>query len=302
MFDDLRVVLSATLDAYQVARREVLSLSMPLLRLGPQVPYRPQGRDYVVFHTWRPGWLEVDAADASALLEGSPGPELAAALAARGWTQPGEVDLDAVVSRATSDFPALQNPTELRRFLDVVRARRPRVVVEIGTAAGGLFYSLARVAAPDATLVAVDLFPTQREDAVCDLLPAFAARTQSVHVLRRSSLARSTRDELRAILPGPIDLLIVDGDHTYGGTKSDFEMYSPLVGPGGLVAMHDITVFPHNSGQDFETGVFWDELAASRETTTIVDEDGVPGIRSQLHLPDASRRRAAFGFGLVPIA
>ena len=104
------------------------------------------------------------------------------------------------MQRATSDFPALQNPIELRRFLDVVAARRPRVVVEIGTAAGGLFYALARVAAPDATLVSIDRFAGPHDDAVCDLLPALGARTHAIHVLRRSSLARSTRDELRALL------------------------------------------------------------------------------------------------------
>ncbi len=37
------------------------------------------------------------------------------------------------------------------------------------------------------------------------------------------------------------DILVIDGDHTYEGSKKDFEMYSPLVKKGGYILMHDIT-------------------------------------------------------------
>lgn len=302
MLEHVRITTAATLTAYQVARRNVLSHCTALLRLPAPPPYRTPARDYVAFHAWRPGWLELDAAGVAALGAGRPSDAVAAELAARGWTSAGTVDLDAVVQRTGTDFPALQNPRELRRFLDVVAARRPRTVVEIGTAAGGLFYAVAQVAAPDATLVSIDRFASPGDDAVCDLLPAFASRAQAVHVLRGSSLSRWMRDELAAVLAGrAIDLLFIDGDHAYGAVRSDFEMYAPLVAPGGLVAMHDVAVFPHNSGRDFEAGLFWRELAASRPTTTIVDEDGVPGICSQLHLPESARRPAAFGIGLVTV-
>lgn len=38
----------------------------------------------------------------------------------------------------------------------------------------------------------------------------------------------------------PVDPLFVDGDHTYVGARSDYEMYGPLVRDGGIVAFHDI--------------------------------------------------------------
>jgi predicted O-methyltransferase YrrM len=41
-----------------------------------------------------------------------------------------------------------------------------------------------------------------------------------------------------------LDFLFIDGDHTYEGVKQDFEMYTPLVRKGGLVAMHDIVPPP----------------------------------------------------------
>lgn len=39
----------------------------------------------------------------------------------------------------------------------------------------------------------------------------------------------------------PIGLLWIDGDHTYLGAKSDFELYFPFVVDGGIVAFHDTT-------------------------------------------------------------
>jgi predicted O-methyltransferase YrrM len=39
--------------------------------------------------------------------------------------------------------------------------------------------------------------------------------------------------------PQTIDLLFIDGDHTYEGVKIDLELWVPLVKPGGIVAGHD---------------------------------------------------------------
>jgi len=40
------------------------------------------------------------------------------------------------------------------------------------------------------------------------------------------------------------DFLFIDGDHTYEGVEGDFEMYSPLVRRGGIIAFHDIVPGP----------------------------------------------------------
>ncbi len=39
-----------------------------------------------------------------------------------------------------------------------------------------------------------------------------------------------------------IRVLLIDADHSYGGVKADFEKWSPLVAPGGLIIFHDYTM------------------------------------------------------------
>ena len=56
-----------------------------------------------------------------------------------------------------------------------------------------------------------------------------------------------------------LDFLFIDGDHSYEGVRSDFEMYAPLVRSGGLIAFHDIT--PSKGSRHVYR--FWDEIKVS---------------------------------------
>ena len=37
-----------------------------------------------------------------------------------------------------------------------------------------------------------------------------------------------------------IDILLIDGDHSYEGVKADYERYVPFVKKGGLILIHDV--------------------------------------------------------------
>lgn len=52
---------------------------------------------------------------------------------------------------------AAQHDDELHRLVDIVAARRPRIVVEIGTLKGGTLAAWCMCAAPDALIISVDL-------------------------------------------------------------------------------------------------------------------------------------------------
>jgi len=46
-------------------------------------------------------------------------------------------------------------------------------------------------------------------------------------------------DSAETDFPEPLDVLFIDGDHTYDGVKKDFERHAPNVKPGGVILFHD---------------------------------------------------------------
>ena len=135
-------------------------------------------------------------------------------------------------------FRPLQRRIEIVRFLELVRGIRPAAVLEIGAASGGTTFLLSRVASPDSIVISIDLGFTQgRVRAV----HSWAAPGQTLVCLARDSHRRETFQEVARLLGGrPLDLLFIDGDHSYAGVASDFSMFSPLVRSGGLIGFHDI--------------------------------------------------------------
>ena len=167
---------------------------------------------------------------------------------------------------------AVQAQDEIVWLLEMVRELAPHRVLEIGTANGGTLFLWTRVAAPDAHLVSADICPLGllgRHSAFAVLCRGFARVQQRIElVFGKSSHDESTRNEVAALFGGePVDFLFIDADHSYEGVSRDFELYSPLVRPGGLIAFHDVA--PRISAG---TGVpqFWEEFKATHDTMTRV--------------------------------
>jgi predicted O-methyltransferase YrrM len=163
-----------------------------------------------------------------------------------------------------------QVPTEIRMLLERVQADPPQSIVEIGVRNGGTLFLLATAAPDGAHLVGIDL-PTGYAARRQNLYRAFARPVQRVDLLRVNSHDPSTVQLLRGVLDGrPIDLLFIDGDHSYDGVRRDFEMYSPLVADRGLIAFHDIVpgIAAHVEG----VPQFWSELKASIHTEELVED------------------------------
>lgn len=68
-----------------------------------------------------------------------------------------------------------------------------------------------------------------------------------------------TKEELEKRLKGrPINILFIDGAHSYEDAKRDFEMYSPLC--TDIIAFHDIWCRRYSGRKGMQVWRFWDEL------------------------------------------
>jgi predicted O-methyltransferase YrrM len=162
---------------------------------------------------------------------------------------------------------AKQKLGEFAAFVGFVRRRRPQVIAEIGSLWGGTLWAWKRIR-PDAVVIGIDL-----EGGRFGTKGASVKVPAGVHLIEGDSHETTTLRRLETLLGArKVDLLFIDGDHTYGGVRRDFEMYAPLVRPGGIVAFHDVL---RHSQPDCEVNRFWSEIKEHYPTRTFLDERDV---------------------------
>jgi predicted O-methyltransferase YrrM len=172
-------------------------------------------------------------------------------------------------------FSASQVASELTALGEILAARRPERALEIGTARGGTLFFLTRLAAPQATIISVDLPGGKLAGGYSRtrawLYKRFARRTQRLQLLQGDSHRRDMLGRVKAALRGQeLDYLFIDGDHTYEGVKQDFELYAPLVRKGGVIALHDIAEHPATAG--CEVSRFWTQIKSQHRHAEIIKD------------------------------
>lgn len=177
-------------------------------------------------------------------------------------------------------FRPIQQDSEFIELARRVWLLQPKVILEIGTHWGGTLHMWTRMATEDATIISVDLpggeFGGGYSEIRIPLYESFRRPSQQLHLLREDSHSPETLAKVKNILSGrPVDFLLIDGDHTYSGVKQDFEMYTPLVRKGGLIAFHDIA----KSYDRTEVEKFWNEVKVGRSVTELCHHpSGIYGI------------------------
>jgi len=181
-----------------------------------------------------------------------------------------------------------QISSEILALLRILKEKRPRRILEIGTERGGTLMLFTEVASPSAILISMDLpsysgifgfsYPRWKEG----VYKSFAKWNQKVFLIRGDSHDSKTLKKVKSILRNDmLDFLFIDGDHSYEGVKRDFEMYSSLVRRGGIIAFHDIVPGPPEKVGGVPR--FWKEVKTKFKSLEIV----------------RSWRQGGFGIGVV---
>src|SRR3954470_1467806 len=134
-----------------------------------------------------------------------------------------------------------------RLFTCARELRPPATIVEIGSYRGRSAIVLA-LAAPDATVVAIDPFagndrgPREivgsREEGDADMA-AFRANLERAGVNGSVRHVRLPSADALGAVDGEVELLYVDGAHRYAPARDDIAQWGERVAPGGTLLVHD---------------------------------------------------------------
>lgn len=151
-----------------------------------------------------------------------------------------------------------------RKFAyDLVRNVQPKTIVELGTHYGASFFSMCQAVKDggiDGKGFAVDTWIGDPHsggfsNAVYEeVLTTATSRYSGIAVLLRKTFDEALGD----FADESIDLLHIDGYHTYEAVKHDYETWLPKLADKGIVLLHDIVV--RHSG--FGVYRLWEELKA----------------------------------------
>lgn len=164
-------------------------------------------------------------------------------------------------NNAFRKFKPEQSRYELYQLLRFVNQIKPQNILEVGIRGGGTL-SIWREAWPEAFIVGVDIAPKERIKYAAD------------EIIVGDSTKEKTQEAAGEF--APYDFLFIDGDHTYKVAKSDFEMYAPLVRPGGIIAFHDSKM---QDGESVAVHLFMAELKGrlSLDSAEFWAGPGAPG-------------------------
>jgi glycosyltransferase involved in cell wall biosynthesis len=143
----------------------------------------------------------------------------------------------------------------------LIKETVPKILVELGTHWGHSYFSFCQ-AVVEANIstkcYAVDTWKgDEHTDHYGEDVFELVVAHNKEHYDRFSRLLRMTFDEARVYFnDGSIDLLHLDGMHSYEAVKHDFETWLPKLAPAAVVVLHDTNV----RERGFGVWKFWEEL------------------------------------------
>ncbi|KFM99675.1 class I SAM-dependent methyltransferase [Bacillus clarus] len=144
---------------------------------------------------------------------------------------------------------------------DLVRFHQPEKVVELGTLLGASFFSFCqgiKDGGLSAKCFAVDTWIGDGHTGPYgEGVFQIVKKVTNYHYPNIGTLIRSTFDDaVSRFEDETIDILHIDGYHTYEAVSHDYETWLPKVADNGIVLFHDIAV----TTGDFGVYKLWDEV------------------------------------------
>jgi hypothetical protein len=158
----------------------------------------------------------------------------------------------------------------------LVELLRPKVLVELGVHKGDSYLAFCQAVAACKSDTACYGVDTWKGDAHAgfygDEVLTELRRHHDSEYGKFSRLVQGTFDEAATYFPdGSVDLLHIDGLHTYQAVSHDWEVWKPKLKPDAVVLFHDVNVRENGFG----VWKFWQELSAGKPHLTFKHGHGL---------------------------
>ena len=158
-------------------------------------------------------------------------------------------EFDQVFDGVVGQDHIVQNREELWWLVQQVQEISPKKILDVGTAHGGTLR-----------------FWQELAEHTYSIDPNSGQFQVKFHPNRPPPILLIGKSQSKEIIAAvkehaPFDFCFIDGDHAYESCKQDWENYSPMVRPGGLVGFHDVgeSNFVETCGQVFNEISFPDK-------------------------------------------
>ena len=177
----------------------------------------------------------------------------------------------------------------------LIAAARPRSLVELGTYSGVSYAAFCAAVLREGLATrcyAVDTWEGDEHSGFYgNAMYENFRRFHDAHYATFSEPMRTTFDNaLGYFSDGAIDLLHIDGLHTYEAVKRDFEQWRPKLSPRGAVLFHDTNV----REREFGVWKLWAELRAEHEGFEFLHGHGLGLLLTGTEPPARLRALCAF--------
>jgi predicted O-methyltransferase YrrM len=183
--------------------------------------------------------------------------------------------VDVSFNSATGILKPAQIQGEISYVMEKIKDIHPLRVMELGTGKGGNLFLLCNATASNGKIISLDLrggahgagYPPWR----VPLFKSFVSKDKELILLLADSHKIETKEQIGKILGNEkLDVLFIDGDHSYAGVKRDFELYNSFVRSGGLIIFHDIAIC--KTDPTCQVDMFWNELKNNYEYEEVIED------------------------------
>jgi predicted O-methyltransferase YrrM len=175
---------------------------------------------------------------------------------------------------------------EFEFLLHYLSVLKPHNILEIGWGAGGTFYLLDQISTGKKVSISL---PDDHKHGLG--LEQYKDRDDTFFI-DGDSKDNIIFNKVQSIC-NQFDFIFIDGDHTYNGVKTDFNLYKQLLSPRGIIAFHDVDpnhVCPGDNNNNVIR--FWHELNEGTKVSVLCTKG------SGKHQPTDSPSHGFGGIGI----